>query len=265
MVLDGAAVTQASRRVTAGSVLRVAYEPQADPQPRADAGVVIDVVHEDPDVLVVNKPAGVIVHPGAGHRDGTLVNGLLALVSEPGRCRRPSSSGHRAPVGRRNHRVAGRGADPTAYERLVEMMAGRQVRREYLALCAGVIEPEAGLIDAPIGRSPRDPTSMAVVAGGRPARTEYRRLSVGDGVSLVSCRLETGRTHQIRVHLRAHGHPVRRRPTVRGRRPVAGRRPAHAARRGAGLRPSHLGRDGPVRSAGARRHGRLCHALGMDA
>ena len=208
VLLDGATVTQASRRVTAGAVLRVAYEPQADPQPRADAGVPIDVVFEDSDVLVVNKAAGVIVHPGAGHPDGTLVNGLLARDPSLAGVGDPHRPGivHRLDAGTTGLLVVAR--TQPAYERLVEMMAGRLVRREYLALCAGVIEPEAGVIDAPIGRSPRDPTSMAVVAGGRPARTEYRRRSVGEGVSLVSCRLETGRTHQIRVHLRAHGHPV---------------------------------------------------------
>ncbi len=206
--LDGVSVTQASRRVTAGSVLQVDYRPRAEMLPLADPDVAIEVVYEDPEVLVVDKAAGVVVHPGAGNADGTLVNGLLAHYPELASVGDPARPGivHRLDVGTTGLLAVAR--TQPAYERLVEMLAERRVRREYLALCAGIIEPEAGVIDAPIGRSPRDPTMMAVVAGGRVARTEYRRLDTGDGVSLVRCRLETGRTHQIRVHLLAHGHPV---------------------------------------------------------
>ena len=206
--LDDEPVTQASRRVTAGSVLRVRYQPVAAALPQADPSVAVEVVHEDPDVIVVNKAAGVVVHPGAGNTAGTLVNGLLARYPELAGVGDPARPGivHRLDVGTTGLLAVAR--TRPAYEQLVEMLAHRQVQREYRALCTGVIEPRAGVIDAPIGRSPRDPTAMAVVAGGRPARTQYRRLAVGEGASLVSCRLETGRTHQIRVHLQAHGHPV---------------------------------------------------------
>ena len=151
-----------------------------------------------------------------------------------------------------------------AYERLVDMLAHRQVRREYRAVCGGVIDPPAGVIDAPIGRSPRDPTAMAVVAGGRPARTEYRRLAVGEGVSLVSCRLETGRTHQIRVHLAAHGHPV-----VGDRRYGGGERWPEVAR--PMLHAAVLAFDHPASGEILRCEApvpedmtRLCRSLGMD-
>lgn len=206
--LDGATVTQASRRVAAGSVLRVHHRPLADALPQADPSLAIEVLHEDPEVIVVNKAAGVVVHPGAGNAQGTLVNGLLARYPELADVGDPSRPGivHRLDAGTTGVLAVAR--TQPAHERLVDMLARRQVRREYRALCAGVVEPPAGVIDAPIGRSPRDPTAMAVVAGGRPARTEYRRLDVGEGVSYVACRLETGRTHQIRVHLSAHGHPV---------------------------------------------------------
>lgn len=206
--LDGEEVTQASRRVTAGSLLRVHYQPRAEILPQADAAVAVEVVHEDAEVIVVNKAAGVVVHPGAGHPAGTLVNGLLARYPELAAVGDPARPGivHRLDVGTTGLLAVAR--TQPSYERFVEMFGARQVRRDYRALCVGVIEPEAGVIDAPIGRSPRDPTAMAVVAGGRPARTEYRRLAVGQDVSLVACRLETGRTHQIRVHLRAHGYPV---------------------------------------------------------
>jgi 23S rRNA pseudouridine1911/1915/1917 synthase len=206
--LDGEEATQPSHRVAAGSSLRVQYQPRAEVLPQADPDVALTVLHEDPEVLVVDKAAGIVVHPGAGHAEGTLVNGLLARYPELAGVGDPARPGivHRLDAGTTGLLAVAR--TQAAYERLVEMLAAHEVRRDYRVLCAGVIEPEAGVIDAPIGRSPRDPTAMAVVAGGRRARTEYRRLAVGQDVSLVACRLETGRTHQIRVHLRAHGFPV---------------------------------------------------------
>lgn len=206
--IDGSAVTQVSRRVSSGSVLRVRYEPEPATVVRPEPDIPIHIVHEDADVVVVDKPAGLIVHPGSGHPDGTLANGLIARYPELAGVGDPARPGivHRLDAGTTGLLVVAR--TPVAHERLVEMLAAREVKRDYRALCLGVIEPGAGVIDAPIGRSPRDPTAMAVVADGRPARTRYRRLATTDDVSLVACRLETGRTHQIRVHLQAHGHPV---------------------------------------------------------
>lgn len=206
--IDGAEVTQVSRRVTSGSVLRVRYEPEPTAAVQPDPDIVVPVVHEDADVVVVDKPAGLIVHPGSGHPDGTLVNGLLARYPELADVGDPARPGivHRLDAGTTGLLAVAR--TPVAYERLVEMLSAREVTRDYRAVCVGVIEPGAGVIDAPIGRSPRDPRAMAVVADGRPARTQYRRLAASDGASLVACRLETGRTHQIRVHLQAHGFPV---------------------------------------------------------
>lgn len=206
--LDGDEVTQVSRRVSSGSVLRIHYEPGSEAAIRPDPDIAVQVVHEDDDVIVVDKPAGLIVHPGSGHPDGTLVNGLLARYPELADVGDPARPGivHRLDAGTTGLLTVAR--SPVAYERLVEMLAARDVRRDYRAVCVGVIEPEAGVIDAPIGRSPRSPTGMGVVAGGRPARTRYRRLAATDEASLVACRLETGRTHQIRVHLQAHGFPV---------------------------------------------------------
>ncbi len=206
--IDGRVITVPSQRVASGSTLEVTYEPEPPVRMDPDPTVPLEVVYDDAHVIVVNKPAGVIVHPGSGHAGGTLVNGLLARypeLAEVGDRVRPGVV-HRLDAGTTGLLVVARTS--VAHERLVAELSAHEVRREYRLLCVGVIEPPAGVIDAPIGRSPRDPTAMAVVADGRPARTRYRRLARADAVSLVACELETGRTHQIRVHLQAHGFPV---------------------------------------------------------
>jgi 23S rRNA pseudouridine1911/1915/1917 synthase len=177
----------------------------------ADPEVDVVVVAEDDAVIVVDKPPGLVVHPGAGHAAGTLVHGLLARFPELAGVGDPARPGivHRLDQGTSGLLVVAR--TQAAYDALVRQLGARSVKRLYDALVWGQVTDDAGIIDAPIGRSPRDPTRMAVVAGGRPARTGYEvtgRFEDPAPVTRLSCRLETGRTHQIRVHLAAIGHPV---------------------------------------------------------
>lgn len=206
-----------SRRLHAGEHIRVAggITRQSAVAPAGEPGVPFEVVWSDTDVVVVDKPAGVVVHPGSGNRSGTLVNGLLerfpdmaAVVPEPEAADRPGVV-HRLDKGTSGLLVFARTA--AALTSLQKQMAERSAGREYLALVAGDLESDGGTIDAPIGRSAREPVLMEVRAGARRARTDYEvveRLGRPVPCCLIRCRLETGRTHQIRVHFASIGHPV---------------------------------------------------------
>ena len=214
--LDGSVVTSGARRVAAGESLSVAIDRREDPPPAADEDVAFETVHEDPDLVVVDKPAGLVVHPGAGHDRGTLVNGLLARYPDIAGVGDPYRPGivHRLDRGTSGLMVVAR--TDRAYELLVEQMRSHRPERVYCALVRGHPRADAGVIEAPVGRSSRNPQRMTVTDRGRPARTGYtveRRYHEPEPVALMACRLETGRTHQIRVHLRAIGHPVVGDPT----------------------------------------------------
>jgi 23S rRNA pseudouridine1911/1915/1917 synthase len=229
--VDGATVIK-SRRLEEGEVVEVLGEPapSGPPQPQP---VPVRVVAADDAVIVVDKPPGLVVHPGAGHPDGTLVNGLLDRFPELAAVGDPARPGivHRLDRDTSGLMVVAR--TPAAYDALVAALARREVERGYLALVWGAPAAGSGVVDAPIGRSVRRPTRMAVREGGREARTRYEVLRRFDtpGVALVRCSLETGRTHQIRVHLAAIGHPVVGDPAYGGGRTgVAIARPfLHAA------------------------------------
>ena len=210
--LDGTVAVAGKVRVAKGQVVVVRPGAAAhSAAPEADAAVPVVVVHEDHDVIVVDKQAGVVVHPGAGNERGTLVAGLLARYPELAGVGDPTRPGlvHRLDRETSGLLIVARTA--TAYDTLVAALAARHVTRRYAALVWGVPEPPQGIVDAPIGRSPRHPLRQAVVAGGRPARTRYTVRTVYTApapVALLDCELETGRTHQIRVHAQAIGHPV---------------------------------------------------------
>ena len=222
--IDGVAATSGKVRLEEGQ--EVAVDPAAIPGeevPGPDPDVEFTVVHVDDDVIVVDKPAGLVVHPGAGNRDGTLVNGLLARFPElsdlGGDPVRPGIV-HRLDAGSSGLLVVARHDDAVAD--LVSQFADHHAMRVYLALVWGHPEAPHGIIDAPVGRSKRDPLRMAVVADGRWARTEYRvleRYDVPADLALLECELETGRTHQIRVHLSSINHPLVGDPVYGQRRP----------------------------------------------
>lgn len=215
--IDGKAISSRSTRLREGQTLEVdRIEQDAPAGPVGDPSVDVVVVYEDADVIVVDKPAGLVVHPGAGHRSGTLVHGLVArypdlaaLATEVGS--EPDRPGivHRLDRGTSGLMVVARTA--VAYDSLVGQLSAREVSRTYRALVLGRVEGESGLVDAPIGRSVSSPTRMAITRKGKEARTRYkveRRYEMPAPTTLVRASLETGRTHQIRVHLSAIGHPV---------------------------------------------------------
>jgi 23S rRNA pseudouridine1911/1915/1917 synthase len=201
-----------SARVEVGDDVEVDLGPVAErDDPTADPTVPFEVVHADDAVIVVDKPAGVVVHPGAGNARGTLVHGLVARFPDlagVGERERPGIV-HRLDKDTSGLLVVAR--TPAAYDSLVTQLSRRRVTRRYVALVWGTPHPARGVVDAPIGRSARAATRMAVSTGGRSARTRYdveRSFSEPVEVALVRCELETGRTHQIRVHLAAIDHPV---------------------------------------------------------
>jgi len=219
VLVDGKRVAK-SHRLQTGALIDIRGEPPIDAPPTADPTVAVDVRYEDDDVIVVAKPADLVVHPGAGNPDGTLVNGLLARFPEIASVGDPMRPGivHRLDRDTSGLLVIAR--SERAYDSLVAQLAARTVARRYTALVWGRLSSPRGVIDAPIGRSSSRRTRMAVRDEGKPARTEYEVLEAFDDpvCSLLACKLETGRTHQIRVHLAAIGHPVVGDGTYGGRR-----------------------------------------------
>lgn len=210
--IDGAEERGGARRVRAGEVVEVDHTPD-DPAPVVgpDAAVRVPVVWDSDDAIVVDKPAGLVVHPGAGHTRGTLAQGLLAAYPEIAEVGEPARPGivHRLDAGTSGLMVVAR--SQSGYDSLVSQLKQRTVHRRYLALVWGRMESPSGLVDAPVGRAARDRTTMTVATGGRDARTRYevrQWFERPENATMVECSLETGRTHQIRVHMKAIGHPV---------------------------------------------------------
>ena len=226
VLVNGAAVKPA-HRVRPGDRVLVSVPP-----PRPSVAVAQDiplvVVHQDADLVVVDKPAGLAAHPGPGHPDSTLVNGLLALcpdIQGIGGEIRPGIV-HRLDKDTSGLMIAAK--NEAAHHGLSRQMKDRAVEKNYLALVEGVPYPDSGVIDAPIGRDPRRRTRMAVTAGGRESRTGYRLLERAGRYGLLELQLHTGRTHQARVHLAWLGHPITGDGVYGKRSPLLARHFLHA-------------------------------------
>ncbi|MDG1266086.1 MAG: RluA family pseudouridine synthase [Ilumatobacter sp.] len=226
VMVDGELCRLGKVRLVEGQ--HVAVDPAMFPVtevPGPDPSVEFDVVYEDDLVIVVDKPPGLVVHPGAGNMTGTLANGLLARfpdIEDVGDRMRPGIV-HRLDSGSSGLLVIARTQD--AAEHLVSQFADHSATRVYDAMVWGVPEAPHGIIDAPLGRSRSDPLRMAVVANGRPSRTDYQVIGTFSSpatISRLECRLETGRTHQIRVHLSSINHPLLGDPTYGQRKPTLG-------------------------------------------
>lgn len=210
--VDGVVVTSGKPRLQEGQVVVVDLEKiPLEVLPGPDASVKLDVVYVDDDIIVINKAAGMVVHPASSHGSGTVVNGILALYPEVAVVGQPARPGivHRLDSGTTGMMVIAR--SQRAYDSLVEALSDHEVGREYVALSWGWFDSPTAVVDANIGRHPRDPMKMAVVNSGKWARTHLEVIetfNVPAQLTLVKCTLETGRTHQIRVHLAAVNHPV---------------------------------------------------------
>ncbi len=205
---SGKPFAETKHKVKSGEVYELVLPPPEKAIPEAQA-MDLKIVVEDDDVIVIDKPAGLVVHPAPGNRDQTLVNALLAhcgnSLSGIGGVARPGIV-HRLDKDTSGLMVVAK--NDAAHQALTRQFADRSLSRTYHALVWGVPMPAAGRIDAPIGRSTKDRKKMAVTGKGKGAITHYRVLKDFGFAALVECKLETGRTHQIRVHLAHIGHPV---------------------------------------------------------
>jgi 23S rRNA pseudouridine1911/1915/1917 synthase len=223
---------KASYRVRQGDAVTL-HLPAPEPVLARPEPIPLTIIYEDADVLVIDKPAGLVVHPAPGHATGTLVNAILAHV--PAMLTTTTNATRPGIVHRLDKDTSGLlivAKHDAALRFLSHQFKERTTEKVYVALVHGHLVPALGKIDAPIGRDPRHRQRMAVVADGRQAQTSYRVLRYLDGFTLLEAMPHTGRTHQIRVHLASIGHPVAGDPVYGPRRSVLGlsRQFLHAAR-----------------------------------
>ena len=207
VAVNGRAVSK-SYKLAGGEDIAVTL-PEPEPVEAVPQDIPLDVVYEDADVIVVNKPSGMVVHPAPGHPDGTLVNALLyhcaGTLSGVGGALRPGIV-HR--IDRDTSGLIIAAKNDAAHQYLSAQLADHTLARTYECIVVGNLREDSGTVDAPIARHPTDRKRMAVVAGGREAVTHWEVIARYPGYTHVRCRLETGRTHQIRVHMAYIGHPI---------------------------------------------------------
>ena len=207
VAVDGKPVSK-SYKLAGGEDIAVTL-PEPEPVEAVPQDIPLDVVYEDADVIVVNKPSGMVVHPAPGHPDGTLVNALLyhcaGTLSGVGGALRPGIV-HR--IDRDTSGLIIAAKNDAAHQYLSAQLADHTLARTYECIVVGALREDRGTVDAPIARHPTDRKRMAVVAGGREAVTHWEVIARYPGYTHVRCRLETGRTHQIRVHMAYIGHPI---------------------------------------------------------
>jgi 23S rRNA pseudouridine1911/1915/1917 synthase len=222
---------KASQKLNADDRIVVTIPPPSPISLTAE-DIPLKVVYEDNDLIVVDKPAGLLVHPAAGQHTGTLVNAILARCPDLGEINGSVRPGivHRLDKDTSGLMMVAK--NDAAQKSLSRQIKQRSIKKGYLALVWGHLTPERGAIDAPIGRHPQDRKKMAVVSGGREARTEYKVIKYFDDYTLVEAMPETGRTHQIRVHFAAIGHPLFGDHIYGKRSPLLGRQFLHAHRLG---------------------------------
>jgi len=182
--------------------------PDAEPLDIEAENLNLEIIYEDEDVLVVNKPRGMVVHPAPGHTSGTLVNGLMHQVKDLSGINGIMRPGIVHRIDKDTSGLLMVAKNDKAHVSLVDQLVKKTVTRKYIALVHGHIPHDKGTVDAPIGRDPRDRQSMTVVDSGKHAITHFRVLERFGNFTLVECRLETGRTHQIRVHMKYIGYPL---------------------------------------------------------
>ena len=207
VIVSGKAAAK-SLKLAGGETVEVTL-PEPEPIDAVPQNIPLDVVYEDSDVIVINKPSGMVVHPAPGHADGTLVNALLyhcgASLSGIGGALRPGIV-HR--IDRDTSGLIIAAKNDAAHQSLTAQLSDHTLGRTYECIVTGNLREDAGTVDAPIARHPSDRKKMAVVPGGRNAVTHWEVIARYPGYTHVRCRLETGRTHQIRVHMAYLGHPI---------------------------------------------------------
>jgi 23S rRNA pseudouridine1911/1915/1917 synthase len=222
---------KASQKLNAGDRITASIPP-ASPISLAAEDIPLKVVYEDNDLIVIDKPAGLLVHPAAGQHTGTLVNAILAHCPDLGEINGSVRPGivHRLDKDTSGLMMVAK--NEAAQRSLSRQIKQRSIKKEYIALVLGHLTPEQGAIDAPIGRHPKDRKRMAVVSRGREARTKYKVIKYFDGYTLVEAMPETGRTHQIRVHFASIGYPIFGDHVYGKRSPLLGRQFLHAHKLG---------------------------------
>tara|TARA_Y100001970_G_scaffold289119_1_gene418469 strand:- start:3125 stop:4057 length:933 start_codon:yes stop_codon:yes gene_type:complete len=212
VLCNDAVVRKSSQKVTSGDLIVVNSSLlDSGLEIEADSKIIVPIIHEDQDLIVVDKPSGLVVHPATSHKKGTLVNGLLSIYPEIVSIGEPGRPGiiHRLDKGTSGLLLVALSAQ--GYLGLSEQLQRRAIKRVYTSLVLGHLESDKGVIEAPLGRDPKRPTRRTVLVNGKEARTRYEVLDRYEHPSsccLVRCELETGRTHQIRAHFSAIGHPV---------------------------------------------------------